>query len=268
MDHLFESDFYKHASLTHSNNPTNWSSTFSKHVNAATQWFFARLTSYRNTPTAPPDTDIMETDIDDTPILLPHAVDLLYLPASYGRIGICSPYISYILPIVWSLCLQHKGITITRTTTKNHLPPSHWSLFTNWQSSDSTTPMAKTSYEPAFLITPPPTTLTFLLQLTLTSMAFAGTFTAASTKPNLHKYPVTATPVTMPNHSLSLGIHSMYQQHKDHQLDCTTYWLALQCQLWLTVLPPLLIGTKCTCGKILVDPYGDHIFSCTQDKTQ
>ncbi len=35
----------------------------------------------------PPITDIMDTDIDDTLILLPHAVDLLYLPAFYGRIG-------------------------------------------------------------------------------------------------------------------------------------------------------------------------------------
>ena len=39
----------------------------------------------------------------------------------------------------------------------------------------------------SWLITPTHTTLIFLLQLTFTSMAFAKTFTATSTKPNLHK---------------------------------------------------------------------------------
>jgi hypothetical protein len=40
---------------------------------------------------------------------------------------------------VWRppILIAHNGITIPGTTTKNHLPPSHRSLFTNWQSSDS-----------------------------------------------------------------------------------------------------------------------------------
>jgi hypothetical protein len=37
VEHLFESDFYEHAFLTHPNNPTNCSSTFSKHFDACTQ---------------------------------------------------------------------------------------------------------------------------------------------------------------------------------------------------------------------------------------
>jgi hypothetical protein len=185
--------------------------------------------------------------MSDTPILLPHAVDLLYLCASYGGIGNCSPYISYILPIVWSLCLAHKGITVTRTTAKNHLWPSHWSLFTNWQSSDSRLFWCYHTYGKdilwaCFPDNPSTHHLDLFTSTDLDLHGFCRDFHCCFFKTQLAQVSShchtcnNAKSLTVP--WMSLALHSMYQQHKDHQLDCTTYWLALQCQLWLTVLPP------------------------------
>jgi hypothetical protein len=66
-------------------------------------------------------------------------------------------------------------------------------------------PMVMTSFEPTFLMTPWPITLTSSLQLTWTSMAFVKISTNICTRPKLLKDPITDTLVTVLNHSPFLG---------------------------------------------------------------
>ncbi len=84
------------------------------------------------------------------------------------------------------------------------------------------------------------------------------------TKPNLLMHPVNATPVTTLN--MSLALHSMSRQHKDSCLDWLHYILIsptmpIQPSVLATPFACSLALNVATCGKIL-DPYGDHIFSC------
>jgi hypothetical protein len=58
---------------------------------------------------------------------------------------------------------------------------------------------------------------------------------------------------------MSLALHSLSRQHKDHRYDNDIYRLALLRRLRLPLLPSELHDTACTCGKPL-DPFGDHIF--------
>ena len=59
----------------------------------------------------------------------------------------------------------------------------------------------------------------------------------------------------------SLALHSISRQNKSARIPPDLFRLHLQRKLRLPLLPPLLQGSKCSCGKPL-DPWGDHLFGC------
>lgn len=61
----------------------------------------------------------------------------------------------------------------------------------------------------------------------------------------------------------SLPLHRLARQHHDNRLPNQLFTLLLQRKLRLPVLPTQLQSAQCSCSRTL-DPYGDHIFTCTK----
>jgi len=262
VDHLLDSDFYDHASLSRPTSPVDWSSDFTHSIDTLTQTFIRHLASPSG-PSPPPS----------FPPLPTHSNALLYLPASLGGIGFRSPYVSttsaYVVPVARSIRLASHGIT-TNSATTTHLPTSHRHLLRNWQSSDLRLfrlfrTYGKSILRHRFPTDPTAHVLTTFTDSSLNLRGFRRDFHrlhykhSASTLPSLPHLTANATSLTSP--WMSLPLHSMSRQHEDHRLDNRTYRFALLRRLRLPLLPPTLVGTNCTCGKPL-DAHGDHIFAC------
>jgi hypothetical protein len=76
------------------------------------------------------------------PTQLPsHAIDLLYLSAKFGSIGIRSPYIataaSFVLHVAHSICFAINGIIQPSTNNIQHLPASHRSILLKYKTSNN-----------------------------------------------------------------------------------------------------------------------------------
>ena len=260
VDHLLDSDFYAHASLTRPASPTDWSSLFTQQIDSITHTFIRHLTSSTNLPT--------------DPNLPAHSAALLYLPASLGGIGFRSPFVSatsaYVIPMARSIRLAHNGIVPFTSSEPSHLPISHQNLLLRWQSSDLRIHRLFRLYGKSLLHyrfpdDPSAHALTTLTDSPLDLRGFRRDFHRLHYKrllPTLADSPAISVhleSLTVP--WMSIPLHSMSRQHKDQRLDNRTYRLALMRRLRLPLLPPSLVDTNCTCGKPL-DPFGDHIFSC------
>jgi hypothetical protein len=70
-----------------------------------------------------------------------HAIDLLYLPAKFGGIGVRSPYVattaSFILPVAHSICLAINSIIQPSTDNIQHLPARHQSILLKYKTSNN-----------------------------------------------------------------------------------------------------------------------------------
>ena len=299
MDHLLDSDFYEHASLLRPAPPTTWTSSFTKSIDASTQTFFCRLTSY--VPLSPPsssscsctrpchhrprpadlvlessdeDSTAMDIDPPPPPQLPPHAAHLLYLPAKYGGIGIRSPYTtttaSFVLPIARSIRLALNGITAPSTTATIHLPSSHRSLLLTYKTSDYRLFRLFRQYgcdilRQRFPDDPTAHSITTFTTSDLNLRGFQRDFHRLHySKQHLSTAsfpPATSNATSLSSPWMTLALHSLCRQHKDHRLDSNTYRISLLRRLRLPVFPHALVGQQCICGATL-DIYGDHLFSC------
>jgi hypothetical protein len=225
VDHLLESDFYAHASLTHPCPSHEWTSSFVHGIDSNTQTFFCRLTSFQTSPSPPGFSP-----------LLPHSTELLNLPASLGGIGIHSPYVttiaSYVIPIARSIQLALAGATSPTSSTTAHLPPSHRAILQQWQSSDSRLFRLFWLYghdilRKRFSDDPSTHTLTTLTSPTLNLHGFCHDFHCLHYKSRLSSLPnypsTTADTMSLTSPWMSLALHSISRQHVDHHLDNDTY---------------------------------------------
>lgn len=220
------------------------------------------------------ETDVQPPPTPPLPQLPPHSVDLLYLPAKYGGIGVRSPYVaataSFVLPVARSIRLAINGITQPSTNNTIHLPASHRTILLKYKTSDSRLFRLFRQYgvdilRHRFPDDPTAHLITTFTTSTLNLRGFQRDFHRKYYSKQQHSLYInehTATNApSLTSPWMSLALHSLSRQHKDHRLDSTTYRLSLLRRLRLPILPPALIGTKCVCGTPL-DPYGDHLFSC------
>jgi hypothetical protein len=206
----------------------------------------------------------------------PHAIDQLYRPSSLGGVGIRSPYItastSFVIPIARSIRLADNGISLPSSgDSPSHLPRSHRSILRSWNSSDLRLFRLFRHYGKSILSyrfpdDPSAQDLSTLTSSHLNLQGFQRDFARLYHRNQLAA--VANHPLTFTNSPsltapwMSLALHSLSRQHKDHRYDNDIYRLALLRRLRLPLLPSELHDTVCTCGKPL-DPFGDHIFSCS-----
>lgn len=276
IDHLMGSDFLNNAQINLPSDATRFESEFTKRIDALTQAFIKRLTSY--VPPSPQSPD-------DTPtphILPPHSTSLLYLPASKGGVGYRSPYVSatssFVIPIARSIRLAEQGVTCPITNTTFHLPKPMKAILSPWESSNIRIFKLFRFYGKRVLSfhvanSSGPQTNTDLSLLTSTLQLdglrrdlyrkhYKQEASSLENNPNTE-----ANFQSLTSTLTSIPIGSMSRQNKDHRIPSDLFRIAIQRKLRLPVLPPELIGAKCNKCNTTLDPHGDHFFTCRHHKS-
>jgi hypothetical protein len=252
--HLLAAHLYHHHTPTLPNTLFHWDSEITLAIRISIHHAIATITQQMTLPH--------------------HTLSIIHLPATLGGIGIRDPSTAiipaYITSITRSLRYATHGITIGSTT--HNIAPIH--AFALQQ--DRHTQILQ-HYAPTFLPLLPqittknptaPTLQQFITQTPLQGLqrhfyhlhqkTIHDNFTQYS-PPDLHPLlPSLLTPLT------SLPLVSMSRRIPTNRFLNDEFRLLLQRKLRLPIFSPSLHPQQCTCrSKPILDPFGDHLFSCT-----